>query len=136
MIESFAGAFAPTLGLLGIVILLAALASGAIERSGFPQVALFLGLGLLIGPAGLGLLHFELHSPALHAVATVALLLVLFIDAVVLNLTEVRTHARLALIALGPGTLIPAIVTTVAGVVLLDLSLPLAAVLGAALAST
>ena len=55
-----------TLALIGVVILVAALLSGLVERTRFPQVALFLLLGLVMGPFGLGLVHFDLHSQILH----------------------------------------------------------------------
>src|SRR5437763_9064639 len=74
------------LALVGVVIIIAALLSGAIEKSGFPQVAAFLALGAALGPAGLGLLHVTLDSPILHIVSTLSLVLVLFTDAISLNL--------------------------------------------------
>ncbi len=43
--------FAETLALVGAVIIIAALLSGLIERSGLPQVAVFLALGALLGGA-------------------------------------------------------------------------------------
>jgi Kef-type K+ transport system membrane component KefB len=42
------------LALIGIVILVSALLSGLIERSRFPQVAVFLALGATLGPSDLG----------------------------------------------------------------------------------
>jgi hypothetical protein len=48
-------AFIATLAILGVVIVVSALLSGVIERSGFPQVAVFLALGALLGPWGLRL---------------------------------------------------------------------------------
>ncbi|MFL5625586.1 MAG: hypothetical protein ACJ788_08320, partial [Ktedonobacteraceae bacterium] len=68
------------LALVGIVIVIAALLSGAIERSGFPQVAVFLLMGAALGPAGLRILDVTLASPILHIVATLSLVLVLFTD--------------------------------------------------------
>ena len=131
-----AEAFAATLALLGIVIMVSALLSGLIERSGLPQVAVFLAIGAALGPAGLGALNLTLDSSALRVVATLSLTLVLFTDAVTLNLSEVRRHATLALRVLGPGTLLSAALVAVAGRWLLDLSWPAATILGAALAST
>src|SRR2546425_13370352 len=64
-----------TLALIGVVILVAALLSGLVERTRFPQVALFLLLGLVIGPLGLGLVHFDLHSQILQTIATLGLVL-------------------------------------------------------------
>ncbi len=125
-----------SLALVGAVILVAALLSGVIERSGLPQVAVFLALGAILGPGGLGLVDVTLTSPVLRIVATLSLALVLFTDAVTIDLSWIRQHAALALRVLGPGTLLSAAVTAVAGWWLLHLTLPAAAILGAALAST
>ncbi|MBI4410241.1 MAG: cation:proton antiporter, partial [Gemmatimonadetes bacterium] len=103
-----AHAFAATLALIGVVIIVSALLSGLIERSGVPQVALFLVLGALLGPFGLGVVDFTLQSPALPVIAIVGLVLVLFTDAVTLDPKEVRSHAGFALLALGPGTVLTA----------------------------
>src|SRR5436309_4516684 len=128
--------FAAALALIGIVILVASLLSGAVERSGVPQVAIFLLVGAALGPAGLGLLQLDLQSPALQVIAMLALVLVLFSDAIGVDIGEVRQQHRLALLILGPGTLLPAALITGAAWLLLGLSVPAAAVLGAALAST
>ena len=125
-----------TLALVGIVIIIAALLSGLIDRSDVPQVGVFLALGAALGPAGLGLLDVTLDSPILRVVATLSLTLVLFTDAVSLRIAEVRRHWRLAFIVVGPGTLLTAGLIALAGWYLLDLSPAAAAVLGAALAST
>ena len=98
-------AFAAVLALVGVVIVVAALLSGFIERNNFPQVAVFLGLGAVLGPSGLGLLNVTLDSPILRIVATLSLALVLFTDAVSLSIPEVKKHRNLALLVLGPGTL-------------------------------
>lgn len=124
------------LALIGAVIIIAALLSGLIERSGLPQVAAFLGLGAVLGPGGLNLFDVRLESPLLQIVATLSLVLVLFTDAVSLNLREVRRHLNLALLVLGPGTLLSALLTALAARWLLDLPFAAAAILGAALAST
>ena len=128
--------FAATLALIGIVILVSSLLSGAVERTGLPQVAIFLLLGASLGPAGLGVVDLTLHSPALQVIATLGLVLVLFSDAIGIDLGEVRRQRRLALLILGPGTLIPAGLMALAAWLLLGLPLPAAAILGAALAST
>ena len=128
--------FAATLALIGAVIVIAALLSGLIERSGLPQVAVFLAFGAVLGPAGLGLLHVTLDSPTLRVVATLSLVLVLFTDAVSLSIAEVRRHRMLAFLVLGPGTLLSAAMMALAGWWLLDLAPAAAVILGAALAST
>lgn len=125
-----------SLALVGAVIVVAALLSGVIERSGLPQVAVFLALGAMLGPGGLGLLDITLTSPVLRLVATLSLVLVLFTDAVTMDLAWVRQHTTLALRVLGPGTLLSATVIALAAWWLLHLAPPAAAILGAALAST
>jgi len=131
-----AEAFTATLALVGIVVIVSSLLSGAVERSGLPQVAIFLLLGVAVGPSGLGLLDLSLQSPALRVIATLGLVLVLFSDAISMDVAEVRQQRRLALLVLGPGTLIPAALIALAAWWLLDLAPAAAAVLGAALAST
>jgi len=125
-----------TLALIGVVILVAALLSGLVERTRFPQVALFLLLGLALGPYGLGLVAFDLHSQILQTIATLGLVLVLFTDAVGVNFTEVKRSRGLIRLVLGPGTLLTAAVIAVAAWAVLGLAPGFAAILGAALAST
>src|SRR3954470_14420072 len=128
--------FLSTMALIGVVIVISALLSGLVERSGLPQVAVFLGLGAAIGPYGLGLINIDLHSPILRVVGTLSLVLVLFTDAVSLNLREVRKHQKLSVLVLGPGTLFSAFVIAFFSWRLLGLPAGAALVLGAALAST
>jgi NhaP-type Na+/H+ or K+/H+ antiporter len=128
--------FVATLALIGLVILVSSLLSGAVERSGLPQVVIFLLFGALLGPAGLALVDMPLDSESLQVMATLGLLLVLFTDAIAVDTGEVRAHRRLATVILGPGTILPAVLISLAAWILLDLSAPAAAILGAALAST
>ncbi len=135
--ETFTPAlFVAALALVGAVIAIAALLSGLVERSGIPQVAIFLALGAAIGPAGLGLLEVGLGSPSLQIVATLSLALILFTDALSLSLREAREHAGLAALLLGPGTLLSAALFGGLAWLWLGLPGPAAAILGAALAST
>ena len=129
-------AFTATIALIGIVILVASLLSGIVERTGIPQVAIFLILGATLGPYGLAVFDLALDSPALRAIATLGLVLVLFSDAIVLDLKEVRRNAKLALLVLGPGSLIPAALIAVAANYMLGLHWAAAAIVGASLAST
>jgi sodium/hydrogen antiporter len=128
--------FLVILSLVGAVIVVSALLSGLIERSGVPQMGVLLALGAILGPFGLGFIDTRLDSPMLRVVSMLSLALVLFTDALSLSLPEIRKHARLALLVVGPGTVLSAALNTVAGHFLLGLSWPLAAILGAALAST
>ena len=129
-------AFTAALAVVGAVILISTLLSGAIDRSGVPHVAVFLMLGLVLSPHGLDVFSSSLGSPIVMVVATLSLALVLFTDAITLDLGEVRRHIVLALRMLGPGTVASAALVAVAGWALLDLSPAAAAILGAALAST
>jgi sodium/hydrogen antiporter len=124
------------LALIGIVIMLASLLSGVIDRSGLPQVAIFLLLGVVVGPIGFGLVNLRLDSPPLQVIATLALVLVLFSDAIAVDMGDVKRHRGIATLVLGPGTLVPAAITAVAGYFLLGLTGLESAILGAALAST
>ncbi|MCI0389907.1 MAG: cation:proton antiporter [Acidobacteria bacterium] len=131
-----AESFAAALAIIGIVIIVSALLSGLIERSGLPQVAVFLMLGAALGPFGLRVLNIDLDNAALRVVATLSLALVLFTDAVSLNIAEVKRRSGLALRLLGPGTLLNAALIALAGWRLLGLPVAGAAILGAALASS
>src|SRR5439155_4002727 len=128
--------FAALLALVGIVIIVSSLLSGAVERTGLPQVAIFLLVGAVLGPAGLGLVDLTLGSPALQVIATLGLVLVLFSEAIGVDIGEIRQQRRLAALILGPGTLLPAAFTALAAWLLLGLHPAAAAILGAALAST
>lgn len=125
-----------TLALIGIVVLVSSLLSGWVERTGLPQVAIFLALGLVLGPFGLGLVDLTLRSLSLQVIATLALVLVLFSDAISVDIGEARRNRRLALFVLGPGTLLPALIIAAAAWLILGLAIPAALILGAALAST
>ena len=128
--------FVTILALMGMVVVVASLLSGALERSAVPVVAVFLALGLILGPWALGLIDIGFESPALRVLATLALMMVLFSDGVTLNLKELKPRRRLLTRVLGPGTLLPAAVIAVAAHYLLGVQAPAAAILGAALTST
>src|SRR5262249_7384417 len=124
------------LAIIGIVIIVSALLSGFVDKSGLPQVVVFIAIGAALGPLGLGVGDMHLDSPALRVVATLSLTLVLFTDAVTLNIKEVRRYAGLAFRMLGPGTILCAVLTALAAWWLLGIAPTLAAILGASLAST
>jgi sodium/hydrogen antiporter len=131
-----AESLAASLAIIGAVIIVSALLSGLIDRTGLPQVGVFLAIGAILGPFGLGIVNFSHDSAALRTVAVLSLALVLFTDAVALNIAEVRRRSTLALRLLGPGTLLTAALIGFAGWWFLKLSPLAAAILGAALAST
>jgi NhaP-type Na+/H+ or K+/H+ antiporter len=131
-----AESFAATLALVGVVVMVAALLSGVVDRWRFPQVAVFLLLGLVLGSNGLGLVAFGLKSSILQTIATIALVLVLFTDAVSVDVGALRQHRRLAFLVLGPGTALTAALIALAAWGLLGFGPAPAVILGAALAST
>lgn len=124
------------IGLIGLVVVIAAALSGPMDRIGVPQAAIFLGLGALLGPHALGVVDFGFDSVALGAIVIVSLVLVLFSDSVAVDYSGVRRHAKVAAIALGPGTLLTSLLIAGAAMLLLSLPVPAALLLGAALAST
>src|SRR5688572_30356570 len=124
------------LALLGIVIIVSALASGYFDRAGISLVLLFLVVGLLAGPYGFGLVDFALDSPLIQLVAIVSLTMVLFSDAVSVVPAQLRAPVGLAALVLGPGTLLVTAIIAFAAWQLLGFSLAGSAMLGAALAST
>ena len=128
--------FVSTIALIGIVIVVASLLSGVLERTAVPLVAVFLALGAALGPSGLGVLDVGLDSPELRVLAILALTLVLFSDAVTLDTNEIRAQRVLALRVLGPGTLVPAALISIAAWWMLGLPAPASAIIGCALAST
>lgn len=128
--------FLSTLALIGAVIVTSALLSGLVQKTGLPQVAIFLTIGALIGPAGLNFMNAELRSPILEVVGTLSLVLVLFTDAVSLNLAEVRKNKLLSVLVVGPGTLDTALLIALVAWKLLGLGPVQSMILGAVLAST
>src|SRR6201988_2559411 len=134
--QMFTESLVTGLAIIGIVIIVSALLSGLVDKSGLPQVAVFILIGAALGPAGFGVFDMKLDSPVLRVVATLSLTLVLFTDAVTLSIKEVRRHAALAFRMLGPGTVLCAALTALAAWWLLGITPASAAMLGAALAST
>jgi NhaP-type Na+/H+ or K+/H+ antiporter len=128
--------FVATIALIGIVIVVASLLSGIIERIGIPLVGAFLLLGAALGPFGFHLADIQLQSPELRVLATLGLALVLFSDAVTVDIREVRERRKLVWTVVGPGTLLPALIIALTAHWLLGLPTAGAAILGAALAST
>ena len=99
--------------ILAVVLTVAALASGVIDRAPLSLPIIFLATGLVLGPGALGLIQLSPRDPALVAVATLNLALVLFLDAARFDVDELRREWRIPLLDLGPGT-----VLTIAGVAL------------------
>jgi sodium/hydrogen antiporter len=122
--------------LIAIVLLLSALASGLVERAPLSFPMIFLGLGLVLGGGGLGVLAIDPHTPILEVVAIVSLSLVLFLDAVNLQVDELRSDWRVPMLSLGPGTLLSIAAVAAAAYLLVGTTPIQSLLLGAILAST
>jgi NhaP-type Na+/H+ or K+/H+ antiporter len=124
------------MGIIALVLLVAALASGLVERAPLSFPLIFLGLGFVFGPAGLRLLDFGVHDPMLEVVAIVSLALVLFLDAVNLQLDELRADWAIPVLTLGPGTVLVILGVAGAAYALVGTTPLQSLLLGAILAST
>jgi NhaP-type Na+/H+ or K+/H+ antiporter len=124
------------MALIAVVLLISALASGLIERAPLSFPMIFLGLGLLLGAGGLGVIPMDAHHPVLEVVAIVSLSLVLFLDAVTIQVDEVRSDWRVPMLALGPGTLLIIICVAAAAYLLVGATPLQSLLIGAILAST
>ncbi len=124
------------LSLVAVVLVVSALASGFVERAPLSFPMIFMGIGVLIGSRGLGFVDLEVHDPTLEVLGIVTLSLVLFLDALNLRLEEFGSEWLLPVLALGPGTILTVVISTLAAVWLFGLSWSVALLLGAVLAST
>lgn len=122
--------------IVAVVLTLSALAAGLVERAPLSFPMIFLGLGFLLGPVGLDVMDINLHSPILETVATLTLALVLFLDAVNLEVARERREWLVPALTLGPGTLLIVVTVAGAGFWLLEMELVQALILGAVLSST
>ena len=107
-------------GLIAVVLSVAALTSGLVERSPLSFPLVFLGLGLLLGEGVFGVIEMRPTDRVLEVVATLTLALVLFLDAVKLRIDEVGQRWVIPVLVLGPGT----------GLIIALGALPLALILG------
>ncbi len=98
--------FVLVFGVIAVVLTVTALASGLVERSPLSFPLMFLGLGFLLGSRGFDVLDVGPHSPVLEVVATLTLALVLFLDAVKLQIDELGKRWLVPALILGPGTVI------------------------------
>ena len=122
--------------ILAAVLTVAALASGVIDRAPFSLPIIFLALGFILGPGALNLIHLSPKDPALVAIATLNLALVLFLDAARFDIDELRREWRVPLLDLGPGTVLTIAGAALAAALLLHTSFIQSILLGAVLAST
>lgn len=123
-------------GVVALVLTVTAIASGLVERSPLSFPVMFLGLGLALGGGGLGVIEMGPHNPLLEVVATLTLALVLFLDAMKLQIDELGKRWIVPALVLGPGTALIIGLGAVALALILGFPWVLAFIGGAILAST
>lgn len=122
------------MGIFALVLTLAALASGVVERAPVSFPILFLGIGFVLGTSGI--LEVDVYNPALTAVGIISLALVLFLDAVNIQINELRREWRVPVLTLGPGIVLTILGVALAAYLLVGVTPLQALLLGAILAST
>ena len=81
-------------GVVAVILLATALASGIVERFPLSFPLMFLGLKLVLGKQGFGAIELGTHDQILEVTATPTLALVLFLDTAQLQIKELGPLAR------------------------------------------
>ena len=122
---------------LAAVVFAFGLVSRRLEGTLLTAPIVFVVAGFVLGPWGLGLVEFRLDSHTVLLVSEVALAIVLFTDAASTNLPSLRQNEALPLRLLAIGMPLTIVLgTVVAALVLTDLTLWEAAIVGTVLAPT
>jgi len=125
------------LAVLASVVFVFGLVSRRLEGTVLTAPLVFVAAGVILGPAGLGLVEFKLDDHTVLLLGEIALAIVLFTDAARTKLSALRQNEGLPLRLLGIGMpLTIALGTVVAALVLTDLSFWEAAIVGTVLAPT
>ena len=125
-----------TFALIAVVLTIAGLASGLVERAPISFPIIFLSLGFLLGEHGLGVLTLGPENPLLESVATLTLALVLCLEGVRIGNESMAGAGAVPVLSLGPGTLIIVSVVAAGSYFLLGTSMVESLLLGTILAST
>jgi len=118
------------------VLMISALLAGIVARAPLSFPLIFLGLGLVLGEGTTGAVSVDLESELLQTVAFATLALVLFLDAMNLELAVMRRDWVIPALALGPGALLVIVLTAVTAMIVIGLDPLVAFIVGAVLAST
>jgi NhaP-type Na+/H+ or K+/H+ antiporter len=125
------------LAVLASVVFVFGLVSRRLEGTVLTAPIVFVATGLILGPAGLGVVKLGLDNHTVLLLGEVALALVLFTDAARINLSALRQNEGLPLRLLGIGMpLTIALGTAAAALLLTELSFWEAAIVGTVLAPT
>ena len=118
------------------VLMISALLAGVIDRAPVSFPMIFLSLGLVLGGGSTGVADVKLEDDALRTVAFATLALVLFLEAMSLDLRHLRRYWVVPALTLGPGSLIVIVGIAVAAMIVAGLDPVIAFIVGAVLAST
>ena len=125
------------LAVLAAVVFAFGLVSRRLEGTVLTAPIVFVLIGAILGPAGLGLIEFELDDHTVLLLAEIALALVLFTDAASTDLSTLRQNEGLPLRLLGIGMPLTIALGAAAALLLLtDLTFWEAAIVGTVLAPT
>ena len=122
--------------LAAAVLMISALLAGVIDRAPVSFPMIFLTLGLLLGEGTSGVTDIDLETDALRTVAFATLALVLFLEAMQLDLRHLRRYWVVPALTLGPGTLLVILLIAAGALVIVGVDPVIALLLGAILAST
>jgi NhaP-type Na+/H+ or K+/H+ antiporter len=128
--------FQATVTVLGVVLIVGALASGLARRSFLSLAALFVLAGFALGHGGLQWIDFQANSGFVEDLAFTALIVILFRDGLEVEGEMLQSAWRLPLRKLVLAMPITAIIVAAAGHVLVGLSWTESFLLGALLAPT
>ncbi len=127
-------AAAVLLTVVGVLLVLAGIASPLSSRLGVPVLVVFLALGMLAGSEGVGGIPFD-HFPLAFRLGTIALVLILFDGGLNTAPSVLRRAALAAGLLATVGVVATAALVALAGM-LLGLSVPIALLVGAVVSST
>ncbi len=122
------------LGILGVVIVLSAILSRAMERGPFSNAILFVGIGLALGQAGI--MRYPVTAEPVVLIGIVTLTLALFTDAIKMQTEQLKRNWLASFVVLGPGTILSALAIAASARWLLGMDVIPALLLGAVLSAT
>jgi NhaP-type Na+/H+ or K+/H+ antiporter len=128
--------FDDTVVVLGGLLVLGSLVAGIARRSFLSLTAVFVVAGFVLGKGGLEVLDFDPHSGFVHAVATVALIVILFRDGLEVEAEMLQRAWRLPLRALAIAMPLTGVLVALLTLALTDLNWTEALLLGALLSPT